>query len=119
MSDINTIIIEGRLTRMPELRKIPGTDVPVCDLIIASNRQRKKSDGTWDKQTTYIKVTQWHEHALVASDRYATGDRVLVYGMLVDDNFELDDGKTSGRNKIDNATVKLIEKAHPKNTTLD
>lgn len=116
MSDVNRVFIEGRLVKLPELRKTPQ-GVAVCDVIIASNQEHKKEDGTFDKKTVYVKVTQWNNAATWASEKLSTGDLILVEGRLVDDNFEKsDDGlKTSGRMKIDNANIKLLRKAEPKN----
>lgn len=116
--DTNIVIIEGRLARMPELRETKNK-IPVCDLIVAVNRSRLKKDSTREKYTTYIKVTQWSQSAQWANEVLVTGDRILVEGELVDDNFELEAGTTSGRLKIDNAKVKLIQKVQVKSSTLD
>ncbi len=117
-NDLNMVIMEGRLTKMPVLRETPN-HVPVCDVIVASNRTRLKKDGTREKYTTYVKVTQWSQDAQWAHENLAAGDYVLIRGELVDDNFMLDDGKTSGRLKIDDANIRVIQKAQVKNSTLD
>ena len=113
MSDFNRVIIEGRLTRPPEMRTIPGTDTKVCDLHIACNREIKIEEK-WEQFPVYIKVTQWNKNAERAMEKFSTGDRIIVEGELVDDNFEKGDSKTSGRLKVDHARVKMLAKAQPK-----
>lgn len=105
MSDVNTVIFSGRLTRSPELRKTP-TGVSVTDLAIASNRFAR------DKRqfTTYLRCTVWDKQAEWAVENLGTGDTVFVQGQLVDDNFEKDGVQTSGRLKLDNARVQLVRK---------
>lgn len=105
MSDVNRVLISGRLTRDPELRKTPsGTSV--LDLGLASNRYSK------DKRqfTTFPRVTLWDKQAEWAAENLRTGDTVFVEGQLVDDNFKRDGQMTSGRLKIDNARVQLLRK---------
>jgi single-strand DNA-binding protein len=115
MSDVNVSVIGGRLTRMPELRTTPS-GVAVCDLTIASNRYRKrKSAEGFDTYTAYVRVTLWDDMAERFAKQLKTGDGVLVTGQLVDDNFEKDGQKTSGRLKIDNVSqLNVVTKAKPK-----
>ena len=43
MSDINQVMISGRLVRpISEIRRIPDTNKPVCDFLLASNRRRRE-----------------------------------------------------------------------------
>lgn len=112
MSDVNVSMVQGRLTRNPEVRKTPS-GVSVTDLSIASNRfvKRKQGEG-YDTYTTFVRVTLWNQMA----DRYAAqlkkGDMVFIEGQLVDDSYTADDGtKHNGRLKIDNVTrVNLLAK---------
>lgn len=105
MSDINLSILQGRLTRKPELRTTPS-GVAVCDLSVASNRQvpRKGAEGQFDEYTTFVKVTLWNKMAERWVKKLDTGDMVIVQGQLVDDNYTKDNVKTAGRMKIDQVT---------------
>mgnify|MGYP000326731649 CR=1 FL=1 len=115
MSDTNQVWLSGRLTKNPELRQTPS-GVAVCDLTIASNRYGKVGDdGKRQQYTTFARCTVWNRQAEVLSDMLHTGDHVGVVGQLFDDNFEQerDDGssfKTSGRLKIDNASVTIYSR---------
>ena len=105
MSHINTVILQGRLTRKPELRTTPS-GVSVLDVSLASNRQvpQKGTDGKFTEFTTYAKVTLWNKMAERYAERLQTGDMLIVQGQLVDDNFEKDGVRTSGRLKVDQVT---------------
>jgi single-strand DNA-binding protein len=61
MNDLNSFLIEGRLTRDAELRTLPsGTALATFSL--ANNRSYKKGDD-WEKETTYIDVTVFGKQA--------------------------------------------------------
>lgn len=105
MSDVNTVVLGGRVTRDPLVKTTPS-GVHVCDVGVASNRYSK--DGR--KFTTFTRVTLWNKQAEWAGENLGTGDTVLVQGCLVDDNYEQDGKQTSGRLKIEHARVQLIRK---------
>ena len=105
MSDVNVVIISGRLTRDPQTRTTPS-GVTVCDLGIASNRYSSNKE----QFTTFVRVTLWKKQAEWAGEFLHVGDTIQVQGQLFDDNFEKDGQKTSGRLKIDNARVNLLRR---------
>ena len=105
MSDVNHVTLSGRLTRGVELRKT-GSGTAVADVSIANNRYSKAKQ----QFTVFPKVTLWDKQAEWASANLSVGDNVFITGQLVDDNFERDGVKTSGRMKIDNARIQLLRK---------
>ncbi len=116
MSDVNLSIVQGRLTRMPELRKT-NSGVSVCDVQLASNRyvKRKDKEKEYDQFTTFVRVTLWNQMAERYAEQLKTGDQVIITGQLVDDNYEKDGQKTSGRLKIDNVSqVSIVARAKEK-----
>lgn len=104
--DVNTTTVSGRLTRNPEVRVTPSGS-SVMDFSIACNRYKE------GKQTTeYFKTTLWNKAADWFSTRLNRGDHVLITGRLVDDNFPQSDGtQTSGRLKIENPHINILNKA--------
>ena len=61
MNDLNSFIIEGRLTRDAELKYLPsGTALATFSL--ANNRSYKKGDD-WEKETLYLDVTVFGKQA--------------------------------------------------------
>lgn len=124
MSDVNVSMIQGRLTRNPELRTT-GSGVAVADISIASNRFRRKKgapadakgDDAYEKDTTFIKVTLWNQMAERYAKQLKKGDMVLVQGQLVDDSYEDKEGtQHNGRLKLDNVSQVSVL-AHAKTTT--
>lgn len=111
MSDVNIVVLSGRLTGNPELRRTKS-GTAVCDLRLASNRYSKRDeDGNTKQWPTYTFVTVWDKRAEWAAEKLRVGDAVLVQGRLVDNNYTLDDGtETKGRLKVDNARVQLLHK---------
>ena len=92
MADINTIIIEGNLTRDPELRYAGET--AVCDFSVAANNRKKKGDQ-WVNDPAFISCTVWENLATKVSENLHKGDRVVVSGKLEMDQWEQDGQKRS------------------------
>jgi len=112
--DVNFVALSGRLTRAPEIRETPS-GATVMDFAIACNRY-----VNGEQRTTYLKTTLWNKAAEWFGQRLGTGDQVMIQGKLVDDNFTQQDGtKTSGRLKIDNAHISILNKASAKDETAE
>lgn len=110
MSDMNFIVISGRLSQNPEVRTT-SSGVQVCDISVAVNRYIRKKGAkpeaegkdAFEQITIFPKVTLWDKKAEWASKNLKTGNEVMVYGQLVTDDYTRPDGtSTSGRMKIDN-----------------
>lgn len=105
MSDLNTVILTGRLTRGVESRTT-GSGVTVADIGLAVNRY-----GSGGKKfTSFIKATAWNQNADFAKEHLGVGDLISVQGVLVNDDYEKDGEQTSGRMKVDNVQVQLLRK---------
>lgn len=114
MSDLNHTVISGRLVKDPNIRSTPS-GAKVCDVLIANNRwvpNRNEENGR-TRHTTFTKVTLWNEKAEHAGEHFHKGDKILVVGKLVDDNYKIKDSDqmTRGRLKIDQ--VESIQLIHP------
>jgi single-strand DNA-binding protein len=113
MNDVNNSTLSGHLVRDPENRVTPN-GIPVCDILIASNHwvSNKNRPNGIERQTTYAKVTLWGTKAEKWGNVLHKGDKILVVGKLVDDNYVLRLGNpgeeitTRGRLKLDQ--VELI-----------
>ena len=66
---LNKIVLMGRLTRDPELRKTQS-DTPVCSFSLAVDRDYKR-DG--EKETDFIDVVAWRSTAEFVSRYFAKG----------------------------------------------
>ena len=96
MSDINKVIITGRVTRDSELRTTPnGTSV--TDVSVVSNRIWSKA-GARQEESTFVDVTLWGKQAESLSQYLTKGRHVMVEARLKLNSWETDEGVK--RNKL-------------------
>ena len=76
---LNHIIIMGRLTRDPELRRT-GSGVAVVSFTLAVDRDFKAEGG--EKETDFIEVTAWRNTAEFVSKYFTKGRMAVVSGRL-------------------------------------
>lgn len=88
---LNKIIVMGRLTRDPELRRT-GSGTAVTSFTLAVDRDFKDQNG--DKETDFIDVVAWRNTAEFVSKYFAKGRMAVVEGRLqIRDWTDKDDGK--------------------------
>ena len=80
---MNKIILKGRLTAEPEIRKTPN-DISVCSFTVATNRRfdKEKSD--------FILCEAWRQTAEFVSKYFTKGKEILVIGELHIDRYDKD-----------------------------
>ena len=88
---LNRIIIMGRLTRDPELRRT-GSGTPVTSFSLAVDRDFKSQSG--EKETDFIDVVVWRSTAEFVSKYFTKGRMAVVEGRLqIRDWTDRDGGK--------------------------
>ena len=88
---LNRIIIMGRLTRDPELRRT-GSGTPVTSFSLAVDRDFKSQSG--EKETDFIDVVAWRSTAEFVSKYFTKGRMAVVEGRLqIRDWTDRDGGK--------------------------
>ena len=88
---LNRIIIMGRLTRDPELRRT-GSGTPVTSFSLAVDRDFKSQSG--EKDTDFIDVVAWRSTAEFVSKYFTKGRMAVVEGRLqIRDWMDRDGGK--------------------------
>ena len=75
---LNRIILMGRLTHDPELRRTQS-DTPVCSFSLAVDRDYKR-DG--EKETDFIDIVAWRSTAEFVSKYFTKGSMAVVSGRL-------------------------------------
>ena len=90
MSDLNEVIVSGRLTRDSELRYTPN-GTAVTDVIVASNRIWSK-DSDRQEETTFVDITIWGKQAESLNEYLVKGRHIMVVGRLKLNKWETDDG---------------------------
>ena len=76
---LNKIIVMGRLTHDPELRRT-GSGTPVCSFSIACDRDFKSQSG--EKETDFFDVVAWRANGEFVSKYFTKGRMVVVEGRL-------------------------------------
>lgn len=76
---LNKIILMGRLTRDPELRRT-GSGTAVASLTLAVDRDMKSKDG--EKTTDFIDIVAWRNTAEFVSKYFSKGRMAVVEGRL-------------------------------------
>ena len=72
---MNKVILKGRLTATPELKKT-ATDIYVTDFSVAVNRRFNK------EQTDFINCQAWRSTAEFITNHFTKGKEILVVGEL-------------------------------------
>lgn len=103
---INRIILVGRLTRDPELRRTT-TDVAVASFTLAVDDREKDANG--ERTTTFIDVTIWRDQADNVAKFCRKGNLVAVDGRLRQRRFERKDGTKGSTYEIVADSVQFLE----------
>ena len=90
MSDLNEVVISGRLTRDSELRYTPS-GTAVTDVVIASNRIWSK-DSERQEETTFVDVTIWGKQAESLHTYLVKGRHLMIVGRLKRNKWETEEG---------------------------
>lgn len=76
---LNHIVLMGRLTRDPELRRT-GSGIPVASFSIACERDYKPESG--ERETDFIDIVAWRNTAEFVSKYFTKGRMAVVSGRL-------------------------------------
>ena len=88
---LNKIVLMGRLTRDPELRRTQS-GTPVASFALAVDRDFKSQNG--EKETDFIDVVVWRNTAEFVSKYFSKGRMAIVDGRLqIRDWTDKDGGK--------------------------
>ncbi len=98
MNDLNSVLVEGNLTRDPVLASTPkGT--PVCNFSVASNRYFRVENEK-QEEVSFFDVETWSKLAERCGDELHKGRGVRVVGRLKQDRWQDKDGNPRSRMKI-------------------
>jgi len=98
MNSLNSILIEGNLTKDPVMNETPkGTSV--CTFSLASNRYYKVDEEP-QSEVSFFDVETWAKLAGTCSEYLKKGRGVRVVGRLKQDRWNDQDGNLKSRVKI-------------------
>ena len=94
MSDLNQVIISGRLTRDASLKTLPSGS-SVAELSVASNRIWNDRNGDKQEETVFVDVDLWGKQSNYFGNNLKKGDYVMVTVRLSRETWETDGQKRS------------------------
>jgi single-strand DNA-binding protein len=99
MNQLNSLILEGNITREPEYRETPH-GCKVCRIPLAVNHYYKNSDGQGVEEVSYFDVEVFGKMAEYCQTRTEKGRGMRVVGRLKQDRWKTTDGKNAYRISI-------------------
>jgi len=98
MNNLNSVLIEGNLTRDPEL-KYTAKGLAICTMSVANNRFYKQGEE-WQKETSFFVVDVWGKQGETCSEHLSKGRGVRVVGRLKQERWQDDQGNNRSKVKI-------------------
>ena len=113
---INRVVIVGRLTRDPELRRT-GAGNPVCTFTVALDNRLKNPDGT--KSTSFIPCVVFSASAETVSKFARKGMLVGIEGRLNQRSYQKADGSKASVIEVLCDSVQFLEKREVENEEME
>ncbi len=105
MSDINHVVLVGRLTRDAEL-KFTNSGLAIAKLGLAVNRRVKKED-TWQEEANFFDAVMMGKRAEALAQYLQKGKQIAVEGELRQDRWE-QEGQRRSRVEIFVTNIQLL-----------
>lgn len=96
---LNKVFLLGRLGADPELR-YSASQMPICNLRIATNERKKTADGNWEEVTEWHSVVTFGKTAENCSQYLAKGRQAFVEGKLSTSKWQDKDGNDRYKTEI-------------------
>lgn len=87
---LNKVVVMGRLTRDPEIKKV-GSDVSVCSFSIVCDRDIVNKQSN-ERETDFFDVTAWRSTADFVGKYFGKGRMIVVVGRLQKRSYTDKDG---------------------------
>jgi len=97
MVDTNNATIVGRLTKDAELKN--NTGLQIGFFTIATNRKKKKPDGSFTEEASFFDVNVYGNYAETITPRLKKGSQVCIVGSLKQDRWN-DKATGQGRSRV-------------------
>lgn len=106
-SDVNRVILIGRLTRDPDL-KSTSSGTYFVRFSLASNKSVKKSEGSYEDKAGFFDCIAWGKSAEILHKYVSKGKRICVEGSLSWSSWE-HDGKKQSKVEINVESFQFLE----------
>lgn len=105
MSDVNSVVLVGRLTRDAELKYTQG-GMAICRFSLAINRRRKNGEE-WVEEANYFDIVLWGKAGETINQYLTKGKQVAIEGELRQNRWE-QDGQARSKVEIFANNVQLL-----------
>lgn len=109
MVALNKVMIAGRLTRKPILRKTPN-GIAVTDLLVALNREFVTLGGEKQQEVCFVDVVVWGKQAEMCVQALDCSSPVFVEGRLQLDTWLGKDGEKRCKLRVAAERVQFVER---------
>ena len=106
-TNTNVVVIEGRLTREPDMRKAGETDIAVLSVAYSLNY---KKDGEWVDKSGFVDVKAWKYLADKCADLHK-GDPVIITGKLDFESWQTKDHENRSKVIITASKIGFLTKS--------
>lgn len=96
---INLVILEGNLTRDPDLKYTPS-GTALCEFTIANSKKWKTNDGEWKETPGFYNCQCWGKRGETINEYFSKGKPIKIQGELVFQQWETKDGQKRSAVKI-------------------
>lgn len=110
MADLNKVLIAGRLTRRPELRKTPKGS-SVTDLFVALNREFTPNGGDKRQEVCFVDVIVWGRQAEACAEFLECSSPVFIEGRLQLDTWWGGDGEKRSKLRVAAEQVQFLDRS--------
>ncbi len=108
MNSLNSVLLEGNLTKDPVLHETPkGT--PVCSFGLAVNRYYRQESDTV-QEVSFFDVETWTRLAQYCGSQLKKGAGIRVIGRLKQERWDDTEGKGHSRIKVIGEHIEIPEK---------
>ena len=114
MSDVNNVVLIGRLTRDATLRSTTG-GTSVAKFSIAVNKKRKSGD-TFKDEAQFFDITIWGKLAESLNSYLTKGKLIAVTGELTQERWSGDDGQNHSKVSVTASTIQLLPDGRSSNS---
>ena len=99
MNQLNSLIIEGNVTRDPEFKETANGH-KICNIPVAVNRFYKNADGEGVNEVSFFNIETFGKMAEACQKNCEKGRGLRVVGRLKQNRWTNSDGKTASRVSI-------------------
>ena len=107
-SDINVVVLVGRLTRNAELRYPQNGGTPSLRFSVAINRSRRTPDGRWEDEANFFDCVYFTKSAESLSQYLEKGRQIGIQGELRQSRWEDQNGQSRNRVEIFVSSLSLV-----------